>query len=264
MVYAQDYDFLSRISRYGKIANIQEILLQYRVHSQQISIEKHNEQLCYANITRKRMLEELQIFVSEEEFIWWSRFCRLDFHDLRAEERSALDRIVNKIIRRNTKLEIYNPDKLRKRLKERLKYFLQKSDNASITYSFNVREQNKYSELFQMMCQWTMKRESGKCIGTYLKKQGFREVAIYGMGDLGCLLVPELKGNGINVKYGIDSDINVPYLVNNLKIYHVEEKLEQVDAIIVTPITYFSEINNLLHEKLNCEILPLDKIIYEL
>jgi cellulose synthase/poly-beta-1,6-N-acetylglucosamine synthase-like glycosyltransferase len=43
--HAEDYNFFQRVSLYGKLANIPEILLDYRYHSQQISRKYAKEQM---------------------------------------------------------------------------------------------------------------------------------------------------------------------------------------------------------------------------
>lgn len=53
-VPAEDYHFLVNLSRYSKISNIQEILLLYRIHENQISIKKSDFLL-----EKKRRIQEL-------------------------------------------------------------------------------------------------------------------------------------------------------------------------------------------------------------
>ena len=42
-----------------------------------------------------------------------------------------------------------------------------------------------------------------------------------------------------------------------------EEKLEKVDAIIVTAVSFFDQIEEELSEKISCPIISLEDILYE-
>ena len=43
----------------------------------------------------------------------------------------------------------------------------------------------------------------------------------------------------------------------------MEDTLDDVDAIVVTAVTFFDEIEDELHKKVNCPILSLEDILYE-
>ena len=42
-----------------------------------------------------------------------------------------------------------------------------------------------------------------------------------------------------------------------------DEELANVDAVIVTPITFFSEIEDMLSLKMDCPILSIEDILYD-
>ena len=58
---AQDYGMWSVCCEYGNIANVPEILLHYRVHDKQISIEKHSIQMECTKLVQKKLLSRLCI-----------------------------------------------------------------------------------------------------------------------------------------------------------------------------------------------------------
>ena len=63
--YVEDYDLWSRISSAGRMSNIQEALVLYRVHSQAISTIKEAEQdLARADISQKAILDLLNREIS--------------------------------------------------------------------------------------------------------------------------------------------------------------------------------------------------------
>lgn len=65
--YASDYDLICKISLKGKILNVPDILMQYRVHKKQISSAYYSEQVEYANQIRFDYLEKCGFRLSKEE-----------------------------------------------------------------------------------------------------------------------------------------------------------------------------------------------------
>ncbi len=76
---AEDYELWVRCSYIFKIANIPEILLNYRVHEQQLSFLHIRKQKYLAKNVRKPLIEALKISVSEEDIelhdkLAWSQY----------------------------------------------------------------------------------------------------------------------------------------------------------------------------------------------
>lgn len=44
----------------------------------------------------------------------------------------------------------------------------------------------------------------------------------------------------------------------------LNDKLEAVDVVIVTAITFFEEIENNLSQKMDCPVLSIEDILYEI
>ena len=68
--YAQDYELWTRIIRVGEIAELEEVLLYYRVFPQQISAVRGRPQASCAQLVQKQLLTELMGTVSEKEVIY--------------------------------------------------------------------------------------------------------------------------------------------------------------------------------------------------
>lgn len=120
---------------------------------------------------------------------------------------------------------------------------------------------DKHLALFLMMNQWVKVKQEGKNLASYFEANGYKKIAIYGMSYAGETLVEELKGTSLEIAYGIDRKADSLY--TDIDIVSVEERLENVDAVVVTAITFFDEIEEKLREKLNCPILSLEDILYE-
>lgn len=120
---------------------------------------------------------------------------------------------------------------------------------------------DKHLALFLLMNQWVKIKQEGKNLSSYFEKNQYKKIAIYGMSYVGETLLDELKGGEIEVAYGIDKNASGVYA--DLDIVSVEDTLEEVDAIVVTAITFFDEIEEKLSEKVSCPVLSLEDILYE-
>lgn len=67
---AQDYGMWVVCSKFAKINVIKEVLLRYRTHPKQISIDCVKEQMVLADLISRRQLQELGIDYCEEENKW--------------------------------------------------------------------------------------------------------------------------------------------------------------------------------------------------
>lgn len=121
---------------------------------------------------------------------------------------------------------------------------------------------DKHLALLIMMCDWMRTKQEGKSLAGYLKEKGYKRVAVYGLSYVGERLLDELRDDGIEVVYVVDKKADPVYF--DVEICRPEEELEEVDAMIVTAITFYDEIRAALEEKLQCPILSLEDIIQEL
>ena len=76
---------------------------------------------------------------------------------------------------------------------------------------------------------------------------------------MGETLVDELKDSDIKVSYGIDQ--NAGGIYSDIEIFSPEDKLPAVDAVVVTAITFFEEIREMLQEKIDCPVISLEDIL---
>lgn len=121
---------------------------------------------------------------------------------------------------------------------------------------------DKHLDLFLMMNQWVKVKQKGKNLSEYFNANGYKKIAIYGMSYAGETLVDELKGTPIEVAYGIDR--NADSIYSDLDIVSMEDDLAEVDAIVVTAISFFDEIEEQLSMKIDCPIISLEDILYEI
>lgn len=120
---------------------------------------------------------------------------------------------------------------------------------------------DKHLALFLMMNQWVKVKQEGKHLASYFEANGYRKIAIYGMSYAGETLVDELKDTEIKVAYGIDKKADSVY--SDVGICSMEDNLEEVDAVVVTAITFFDEIAQKLSDIIDCPIISLEDVLYE-
>lgn len=119
----------------------------------------------------------------------------------------------------------------------------------------------RYLSLFCMMDQWVKVKQERKNLTSYFVKYGYKKIAIYGMGRVGRTLFDELRDTEITVLYGIDRRADSLY--TDIDLFSIDDSLDEVDAIVVTPITFYDEIEKQLSEKMDCPIISLEDILYE-
>lgn len=119
----------------------------------------------------------------------------------------------------------------------------------------------KHLALFLMMNQWVKVKQEGKNLASYFEQHGYQKIAVYGMSYAGEALLDELKDSEVKVAYGMDQ--NADSIYTDVDIVSADDDLEDVDAIVVTAITFFDEIEDKLSNKVSCPIISLEDILYE-
>ena len=123
-------------------------------------------------------------------------------------------------------------------------------------------EKEKYRRYYFILAYWLERKQNGESIASFFLSKNYRSVAIYGMKKLGELLYQELQSTDIVVKYVIDRDTDGIYV--DVPVVKAGLKLEQVDAIIITAVTFFDEIKYELEKEIRCPIISLEEVIYGL
>lgn len=125
---------------------------------------------------------------------------------------------------------------------------------------FKVIKKNE--AILKMFNQWLMIKQEGKSIAAYLEENNFKKIAVYGMSYAGERLLDDLKGTGIEVAYAIDQ--NAERMFADVDVVTTDDVLKPVDAVIVTAIYFFDEIEEKLSDLVDCPVVSLEDIIYEL
>ena len=145
MKYVEDYDMAARASEYGKLANIPEVLINYRVHKSQTTNVHKKQQDNLDLIISKRILNKLDIvFDSANEYIY-DNICFLeDYASCTDENVSKAIEIYNFILTKNKKKSVFSEDYLKNIITERmyllLRYALHRGKISKKTYNKLIRK----------------------------------------------------------------------------------------------------------------------------
>lgn len=134
------------------------------------------------------------------------------------------------------------------------------------TFNEMKEKYNKQSAYYSLTQQWLLNKHENKELSEYLENYGYKKIAVYGMGTLSELFYHEIRDKEIKVKYFIDKNADEIYCgmddipVVNLKEINMEE---EIDAIIVTPVFNFEEIERDLEELgVTTAVVSLEDIVY--
>lgn len=130
-----------------------------------------------------------------------------------------------------------------------------------------LAESNKVAERYhtwvRMYDIWMINKKENKEIGAYLLQKGYRKIAIYGMSFLGIRLYYELKDSNVNVKYGLDRNETVKIVGLDIKNPDMVVG-EDIDAVIVTALLTYDEIESYLKKREFKNIIAFDELLYDL
>ena len=116
---------------------------------------------------------------------------------------------------------------------------------------------NREGDLF---LQWMMQEPDAVYKKLHMEEK-IETAAIYGFSRLGRALKFYLDKYGMEVRYIIDQKGQM--LNIDKKVYMLNDELEEVDAIIITPIGLYDEIKTKLEKKLECKFFNIEKLIAE-
>lgn len=122
-------------------------------------------------------------------------------------------------------------------------------------------KKDKIEIFYNLMEQWFTIHEQGKTIPMILEKRNIYSVAIYGIGKIGIHVIKEIEGSNVTISYAIDK-VRTGYY-DFITVKNTNDELPKVDAILVTAIYDFEEIEEALSKKTTLPIISLEEIIYE-
>lgn len=250
----QDTFITIMAAHFGEIGFLKEVLTLYRIYENNLSGS-------YALETNRNLFKAAYIICKRYKRSNWKE--KIDPHIIKRELKQRFGETnvkFSQALYSGTEKNIYWAT---------IKYMIDRRSNWKLfcqTKKKNVNTMKGYADkhlaLFLMMNQWVKVKQKGKNVAEYLEKRGYKKIAIYGMSYAGETLVDELKGTDIQVVYGLDK--NAASIYSDVVILTMDDSLVEVDAVVVTAIFFFDEIMQSLAQKLDCPIISLEDILYEI
>lgn len=234
----EDYEYWLRISRKERFYYLNEPVALYRKGETSVT-----------NFRSQRGFEKLQRIIDVDY-----RIKEKYIHELAKDEQKTCWREYYSRYMKLCREVAYTAgiEKLEEELREKgLTIYDREIDSQE------VGKRRKKEE--DILKQWDEKKKDADYLERELCAKKIKTVAIYGYAKLGKKLEEELEKTKICVKYIIDQKAS---LLNSQKpIYTLEDTLEKVDAVIVTPIDLYESIYQKLEEKCKAEILDLTWLV---
>lgn len=120
---------------------------------------------------------------------------------------------------------------------------------------------DKFKRYYNMLNQWLILKQEGQSLEKYFTDNGYKTLAIYGMGEMGNRLYEELKNTSIEIKYAIDKNASGKYA--DIDVKDLEDELEVVDVVVVSAIFVYGEIVEELGSVIDFPIISLEDVVYE-
>jgi len=138
---AEDYDLWSTLIKYGKILNIQEPLLDYRVHQNQVSQLRITRQISSSKETKLKLISYVYNSFTHDELVVLDK-CISTYREISDSDIKLFHQIKVKLLKGNNSLQFYQEEGFRLYLKRMeitfiRSYFLQvKKYNPSVFIEF--------------------------------------------------------------------------------------------------------------------------------
>lgn len=120
----------------------------------------------------------------------------------------------------------------------------------------------------KIIIKWLENSVQNKRWSEYFASYGYSRISVYGAGDLGKLLLWELRGTNIKVDYVIDRRAKEIEVFEGLSVITLKDYLlsdSQAEAIIVTALAAYEEVlRTVAKEKIDLPVLFLRDMVYEL
>ena len=125
------------------------------------------------------------------------------------------------------------------------------------------KKRDRYYQWYKTLYQWIMIRQDKIKVAEYFKKNNYEQVAIYGMGELGRLLVRELNDSDIEIPFTIDQNAG-NIAISGIKVISLKDINEKADVIVVTVIDKFDSIKADIKKYVDVPVVSLDDVLFSL
>lgn len=124
-----------------------------------------------------------------------------------------------------------------------------------------AKQADQFSEFYTLMQQWVKVYQAGRTLENYFLKNHYQKIAVYGMSEMGYMVLKELEGSSVEIPYCIDR--NADNLFAQVDVRRPDEELEVVDAVVVAVVQFYDEVKEALCRKMDCPIISLSDVVWE-
>ena len=122
----------------------------------------------------------------------------------------------------------------------------------------NQKQLEKIFLYYNIFNMWLDCKQQGKSLSDYMNSKGYKNVAIYGMKELGERLYVELINLGVNVVCVIDNNKSV---LGDFILLSPEDEIPSIDLLIITADYHFADIKEMMEKKVACPIISLSGLL---
>lgn len=146
---------------------------------------------------------------------------------------------------------------------EELQYVQDDEKNALQDEVYALHSQvARYRSFWQLLHGLLSLQERRFPLGTYIREQGYKRVAIYGLGLVGRHLATLLIQSGVVPVFAIDQSRNA--LMEEIPVIRLDEEHLPVDLVIVTVTYDFIRIQTQVAEYYSCPVVSLKAVLDEI
>ena len=131
--------------------------------------------------------------------------------------------------------------------------------NSELEKARDLSKKHYYQ--FKNVSNWIRFKQNGGILSDDLIQKGFKNIGIYGVGEIGELLIEELKSGDVNIAFGIDKDAEKKRFDTDVRVISPSMIKENIDAIIITVVLEEKKIISMLKTKVTCPIFSLQELI---
>lgn len=119
---------------------------------------------------------------------------------------------------------------------------------------------DKYKSYYKTLNMWMYHKNKGNSISSFFKQNNYKEIGIYGVGELAARLIEELSDSEITIKYGIDKHFE--NLVAPIKVVGINDNFEKVDVLVVTAMFDIEKIRKEIGSRITFPMISIEDIVY--
>lgn len=119
----------------------------------------------------------------------------------------------------------------------------------------------KFRRYYELYNQWLKLKNDGYRLETFFSQNGYKKIAIYGMGEIANRLIEELEDSSVDILYGIDKNMSQAFAEIDIIGMDECDRFDDVDCIVVTPVHVYEKIKKELEGKTKAMLHSVEEIL---